>query len=83
MRIFLVLLVVELLEGCIDVFHFHRPVNSAFINRDRDYRGEGSNSHDHLLASQQRVADELASSQSNGAVVVRHGCGVVRLSLGW
>jgi hypothetical protein len=31
-------------------------------------------SHDHLLATQKRVADELASSQGNGAVVVGHGC---------
>ena len=30
-------------------------------------------SHDHLLASQQRVADELASSEGDGGVVVRHG----------
>lgn len=35
----------------------------------------GSNSHDHLLTAQQRVADELASSKRHGAVVVRHGCG--------
>lgn len=36
---------------------------------------EGFDSHDHLLTAQQRVADELAGAQSNGAVVVRHGCG--------
>lgn len=29
-------------------------------------------SHDHLLAAQERVANELASSQGNGGVVVRH-----------
>ena len=40
-----------------------------------DARG-GQHSHDHLLAAQQRVADELASSQGNGAVVVRHLVGV-------
>lgn len=31
-------------------------------------------SHDHLLAAQQRVADELASSEGDGGVVVRHFC---------
>ncbi len=31
-----------------------------------------ANSHNHLLATQERVADELASTQGNGAVVVRH-----------
>jgi hypothetical protein len=30
------------------------------------------NVNNHLLATQERVADELASSQGNGAVVVRH-----------
>lgn len=41
--------------------------------------GEGGekNSHNHLLATQQGVADELASSQGNGGVVVRHGCDVL------
>lgn len=34
-------------------------------------------SHDELLASQKRVADELASSKRHGAVVVRHGCDVI------
>lgn len=47
----------------------------------------GLNSHDHLLAAQQRVADELASSQGNGGVAVGHGCGsVMRCELvvgGW
>lgn len=36
----------------------------------------------HLLASQQGVANELASSQGNGSVVVRHGYGVVMILLG-
>src|SRR6478735_8874142 len=48
-------------------------------------QGQGDGySHDHLLATQQRVADELASSQGNGSLVVRHGCGcaVVEVS-GW
>lgn len=31
--------------------------------------------NDHLLAAQQRVADELASSEGDGGVVVRHGVG--------
>jgi hypothetical protein len=35
---------------------------------------EGKYSHHHLLAAKQRVADELASSQGNGSVVIRHGC---------
>lgn len=34
------------------------------------------NSHHHLLAAKQGVADELASSQGNGSVVIRHGCGL-------
>lgn len=38
--------------------------------------------HDHLLASQQRVADELASSEGDGAVVVRHGDDVDGLWVG-
>lgn len=29
-------------------------------------------SHDHLLASQKRVADELARPQGHGGIVVRH-----------
>lgn len=37
-------------------------------------------SHNHLLATQERVADELAGAQSHGRVVVRHGEG--RLSSG-
>lgn len=32
----------------------------------------GKYSHDHLLAAQERVANELASSQGNGGIVVRH-----------
>ena len=51
----------------------------------RKGQGQGDGySHDHLLATQQRVADELASSQGNGSLVVRHGCGcaVVEVS-GW
>lgn len=36
--------------------------------------GGDKNSHDHLLAAQQRVADELARAQSNGSVGVGHGC---------
>merc|ERR1712000_284358 len=32
-------------------------------------------SHNHLLATQERVADELARAQGNGGVVVRHGVG--------
>lgn len=35
-------------------------------NRARSY------SHNHLLPAQERVADELAGAQGNGAVVVRH-----------
>ena len=36
----------------------------------------GKHLHDHLLAAQERVADELASSQGDGGVVVGHlrGC---------
>lgn len=30
--------------------------------------GKGGSLHDHLLAGKQRVADELASPQSNGSV---------------
>lgn len=41
--------------------------------------GRGFHSHHHLLAAKQGVADELASSQGNGSVVIRHGCGVVLL----
>lgn len=59
------------------------PVKSTFKLRGTIEEGGFSNSHDHLLATQQRVTDELASSKSNGAVVVRHGCGVVMLSLWW
>lgn len=58
------------------------PVKSTFKLRGTIEEG-GLNSHDHLLATQQRVTDELPSSKSNGAVVVRHGCGVVMLSLWW
>jgi hypothetical protein len=36
----------------------------------------GQYSHDHLLAAEQRVADELARAQSHGGVVVGHVCGV-------
>lgn len=43
-------------------------------------REEGFHSHHHLLAAKQGVADELASSQGNGSVVIRHGCGLVCLS---
>ena len=32
----------------------------------------GKNSHDHLLAAQQRVADELAGAQGDGGVGVGH-----------
>lgn len=39
----------------------------------RDAGRARSYSHNHLLATQERVADELASSQGNGGVVVRHG----------
>lgn len=35
-------------------------------------RMKGKYSHDHLLATQERVADELASSQGNGGIGVRH-----------
>lgn len=46
---------------------------------DTDTGKRDSNSHHHLLAAKQGVADELASSQGNGSVVIRHGCGVVLL----
>jgi hypothetical protein len=36
----------------------------------------GQYSHDHLLAAEQRVANELARAQSHGGVVVGHVCGV-------
>lgn len=42
---------------------------SSFLSFQLD--GEGS-LHDHLLASKQGVADELASPQGNGSV--GHGC---------
>lgn len=32
----------------------------------------GQNSHDHLLTAKQGVANELASSQGDGSVGVRH-----------
>lgn len=35
------------------------------------------NSHDHLLATQQGVADELASAKRHGSVVVRHVCDIL------
>lgn len=37
----------------------------------------GGNSHDHLLATQQGVADELASAKRHGSVVVRHVCDIL------
>lgn len=42
--------------------------------RTRAARGgeEGNYSHNHLLAAQERVEDELASSQRDGGVVVSH-----------
>jgi hypothetical protein len=36
----------------------------------------GANLHDHLLAAEERVADELASSQRDGLLTVRHVCGI-------
>ena len=33
------------------------------------------NSHDHLLAAEERVADELAGPQGNGGIVVGHDVG--------
>jgi hypothetical protein len=43
-------------------------------NRDIASKFRGCHSHDHLLTAQQRVADELASSEGDGGVVVRHFC---------
>lgn len=40
-------------------------------------RGEGHYSHNHLLAAQEGVEDELASSQRDGGVVVSHLVGLV------
>lgn len=34
--------------------------------------GKGLHLHDHLLATQERVADELASSQGDGGLGVGH-----------
>lgn len=51
-------------------------MSSSLGEHDRDgfqVDSGGYHSHDHLLAAQQRVADELASSEGDGGVVVRHG----------
>ena len=37
--------------------------------------GDRQNLHDHLLAAEERVADELASSQRDRLFSVRHLCG--------
>lgn len=38
----------------------------------------GANLHDHLLAAEERVADELASSQRDRLLTIRHVCGIGR-----
>lgn len=51
---------------------FYRGIVVEADMVEGETRCNGKYSHDHLLASQERVADELASSQGNGRVGVRH-----------
>jgi hypothetical protein len=41
-----------------------------------DGKNAWANLHDHLLAAEERVADELASSQRDGLLTIRHVCGI-------
>ena len=43
-------------------------------NRGQKHTRQRPHSHHHLLAAQQRVADELARPERHGAVAVRHDC---------
>lgn len=49
-----------------------RRSRSGSVAGERDSGTGGKNSHDHLLAAQQRVADELARAQGHGGVGVGH-----------
>lgn len=69
------------------------PFDISFFVRARFSLGEknddkpgGANSHDHLLTAKQGVTDELASSQGDGGVDVRHlvGRGAdLSVEMGW
>ena len=49
-----------------------RREEDRWLRRTRRGSKSRAHSHDHLLAAQQRVADELASSEGDRGVVVRH-----------
>lgn len=59
----------------------------AILSRGKnDDKSGGANSHDHLLTAKQGVTDELASSQGDGGVDVRHlvGRGAdLSVEMGW
>jgi hypothetical protein len=71
-----------------ETLHHHSSRRSRMGGeRERPAEGrKGNYSHNHLLAAQERVEDELASSQGDGGVVVSHLVGVGlcgRGEIGW
>jgi hypothetical protein len=52
----------------------------GFAGKGFKRRGNRAHSHDHLLAAEQRVADELARAQSHGGVGVGHLGGLMAVS---